>query len=179
MQPDDVPFPQHYLVPHGHEPVLHVGPQSMHKVYPPVKEALEEFFPDVAPVGEHLSIEFFPEHLPHTDVPVVHVSPSETERYDIPTVVAHQAQLEAVTPSHRPLAGLGKAGEHLVEVPPDIVAHGDHRAVHERYPGAFAEGVQPHEQKHLDEHPWHEFHEPVIRDRVRNSRIISPRTPFR
>ena len=62
---DDVPFTQHYLVPHGHEPVPHVCPQSMHKVYTSLKESLEEFFLDVAPVGEYLSVKLFLEHLPH------------------------------------------------------------------------------------------------------------------
>ena len=171
---DDVPFTQHYLVPHGHEPVLHVGPQSMHKVYATVKEALEELFLDIPPVSEHLSVKFFLNHLPHTDVPVVHVSSCKTERYDVSAVVAHQVQLEAVTPSHRTLAVLGQTGEHLVEVPPDVVAHGYHGTVHERYPGTFAEGVQPHEQQHLDEHPRHEFHKPVIRDRVRK---LTPHLP--
>ena len=83
-------------------------------------------------------------------------------------------QLEAVAPSHRALAVLGKAGEHLVGVPPEVVAHGNHRAVNERYPGAFAEGVQPHEQQHLDEHLWHEFYESVVRDRVRE---LAPHLP--
>lgn len=164
---DDVPFTQHYLVPHGHEPVPHVCPQSMHKVYTSLKESLEEFFLDVAPVGEYLSVKLFLKHLPHTDVPVVHVSPCETECYVLPTVIAHQVQLEAVAPSHRALTVLGKAGENLVGVPPEVVAHGNHRAVNERYPGAFAKGVQPHEQQHLDEHLWHEFYESVVRDRVR------------
>ena len=36
-------------------------------------------------------------------------------------------QLESVTPSHRALAVLGYAREHLVEMSPDIVAHRYHR----------------------------------------------------
>ena len=67
---------------------------------------------------------------------------------------------------HRALPVLGQAGEHLVEIPPHIVADGYHRAVHEAYPRALPEGVQPHEQQHVDEHPRHELHETVVRDVV-------------
>ena len=48
---NDVPFAQHDFVPHGHEPVLHVSPQSMHKMYAPVEEVLENNL-TMSPVGE-------------------------------------------------------------------------------------------------------------------------------
>ena len=57
-------------------------------------------------------------------------------------------------------------GEHLVEIPPHIVANGYHRAVHEGYPRELPEGIQPHEQQHVDEHPRHELHEAVVGDGV-------------
>lgn len=112
------------------------------------------------------SVKLLREHFPHTGVPVVHVSPCETERYDVPSVVAHQVELEAVAPSHRALPVLGQAGEHLVEIPPHVVADGYHRAAHEGYPRALPEGVRPHEQQHVDEHPRHELHETVVGDGV-------------
>lgn len=33
----DTSLSKHDFVPHGHEPVLHVRPQSMHEMYAPVK----------------------------------------------------------------------------------------------------------------------------------------------
>ena len=163
---DDVSFAEHDLIPHGHELVFHLAFQTMHKVYASVKKVLEEFLLDVAPVGEHLSVEFFCEHFPYTGVPVINIGTCETECYNVPLVVAHQVQLEAVTPSHRALPVLGQAGEHLVEMPPYVVAHGYHRAVHEGYPCALPEGVQFHEQQHVDEYLRHELHKAVVGDRI-------------
>lgn len=42
---DDVSLAQHDFVPHGHEFVLHVCPQSMHKIYDPVKKVLKRHCP--------------------------------------------------------------------------------------------------------------------------------------
>ena len=120
---DDVPLAQH-------QPVLHVGLQSEDKVYP-----VEEFFLYVAPVGEHLPVEVLCEHAPHAPVPVVHVGRRQAEGDDVARVVAEQVQLEAVAPSHRALAVLGNAREHLVETFPDIVAHRYQRAIDERDAG--------------------------------------------
>ena len=35
---DDIPFPEHDFVPHGHEPVLHVGLNAVYEVYALVEE---------------------------------------------------------------------------------------------------------------------------------------------
>ena len=51
---NDAPLAKHDFVSHGHEPVLHVSPQSMHKMYAPVEEVLEKRLFDVSPVGENL-----------------------------------------------------------------------------------------------------------------------------
>ena len=158
----DVPLPEHDLVPHGHEPVLHVGPESMYEVGSTVKEVVKELLLDIAPVGEHFPIEFFGEHAPHPIVPVIGVSPCQTEGYHLPGIVTEQVRLEAVAPSHDPLAVLGQPSEHFVEVAPDVVAHGDHRAVDKRDARAFAKGIQLHEHHHLEEYPRHELHEAIV-----------------
>ncbi len=138
---DDVPLAEHDFVPHRHQLVLHVGPQPVHEVYALVEERLEEFSLDIPPVGEYFPVEVLGENAPHPLVPVVHVRPCEAERYDLPGVVAQQVQLEAVAPSHRAFPILGEPGEHLVEVPPNVVAHGDHGAVDKRDAVTFPEGV--------------------------------------
>ncbi len=86
---DDAPFPEHDLVPHRHEPVLHVRPQPVYKVYAPVKEVLEKFLLDVSPVGKYLSIEFLCEDCPYPFIPVINVCSCKTEGYDFSTVIAH------------------------------------------------------------------------------------------
>lgn len=67
-----------------------------------------------------------------------------------------------MTPAHGTLAVLGQAVENLVEMSPDVVANGNHRAVNKCYPRAFAEGIQLHEQHHFDKRSWHELHETVV-----------------
>lgn len=57
--------------------------------------------------------------------------------------------------------------EHLVEVAPEVVAHGNHRAVDKRDARAFAKGVQLHEHHHLEEYPWHQLHEAVVGNGIR------------
>ena len=159
---DDIPLAEHDFVPHVHELVLHVRLKSVYEMYAAVEKRLEEFFLDVSPVRKHFPVKLPCEHVPHTLVPVIHVSPCETERYDVAAVVAHEVQLEAVAPAHGPLAVLGQAVENLVEIPPDVVANGNHRAVNECYPRAFAEGVQLHEQHHFDKRSRHELYETVV-----------------
>ena len=159
---DDVPLAEHDFVPHRHQLVLHVGPQPVHEVYALVEERLEEFSLDIPPVGKYFPVEVLGENAPHPLVPVVHVRPCEAERYDLPGVVAQQVQLEAVAPSHRAFPILGKPGEHLVEVPPNVVAHGNHGAVDKRDAVTFPEGVQPHEKHHQQEHPWRKLYEAVV-----------------
>ena len=134
----------------------------VHEVYALVEERLEEFSLDIPPVGEYFPVEVLGENAPHPLVPVVHVRPCEAERYDLPGVVAQQVQLEAVAPSHRAFPILGEPGEHLVEVPPNVVAHGDHGAVDKRDAVTFPEGVQPHEKHHQQEHPWRKLYEAVV-----------------
>lgn len=162
----DVPLPEHDFVPHGHELVPHIGPQSVYEVYTLVEEGLEEFPADVSPVGEHLAVEFLGEHPPDAPIPIIDVCACKTERYHLPRVVAEQVQLEAVAPSHRAFPVFGNAGEDLVEIPPHIVADWNHRTVDERYARTLAEGVKSHEQQHLQKHTRHKFHKAVVGDRV-------------
>ncbi len=166
---NDVPFAQHDFVPHGHEPVLHVSPQSMHKMYAPVEEVLEERLFDVSPVGEDLSVEFFGEDCPHLFVPVIHICACKTKGYDLSAVIAQKVQLEAVTPSHRPLAVRRQALEHLVGIAAQVVAHGYHRGVHKTDAAAFAKALKLHEEHHVEEHAGHEFDKAVVRNGIRKT----------
>ena len=81
-------------------------------------------------------------------------------------IVAQIMQLEVVTPALRTLPVLDLAGENLVKIPFDVVAHGYHRTVDACYPRASAEDVKFHKQRHGDEHPRHQFDETVAGDSV-------------
>ena len=67
-----------------------------------------------------------------------------------------------MTPAHGTLAVLGQTVENLVEISPDVVANGNHRAVNKCYPRTFSEGIQLHEQHHFDKRYRHEFYETVV-----------------
>ena len=45
---NDIPFSEHDFVPHGHESVLHVRPDSGYQVYAVLKEHIEELWRDVS-----------------------------------------------------------------------------------------------------------------------------------
>ena len=158
----DIPLAEHDPVPHGHQPVLHVGLQAMHEVYAVREEPVEEPLLDVAPVSEDLSEELLREDLPDAVIPVVHVCACKTECHDLPTVVAQQVEPEAVAPAHRAPAVGGHAPEDLVGIAAKVVAYGYHRAVDEAYPGTSAESHDFHEQHHQEEHARHKFHEAVV-----------------
>lgn len=159
---NNMPFPEHYPVPHRHEFVLHVRLQAVNQEYALIEKALEEFFPDVSPVGEDLSVWDFREDAPYPHIPAVNVCACQTECYDISLVIAHHVHLEPVTPSHRSFSVFGHACEHLVEVSPHVVAHRYHRAVNESDSRTLPEGGETHEEHHLEEHFGHEFHKAVV-----------------
>ena len=124
---NDAPFAKHDFVPHGHEPVLHVRPNASNQMCAVLKEHVEELRREISPVGEKFPIECLCQDSPDLRVPVVHVGPREAERDDLAPVVTDKVQLEAVAPSHRPLAVSGQSSEHLVGIAPQVVAHRHHR----------------------------------------------------
>lgn len=138
-------------------------------MYAPVEEVLEERLFDVSPVGEDLSVEFFGEDCPHPFVPVIHICACKTKGYDLSAVIAQKVQLEAVTPSHRPLAVRRQALEHLVGIAAQVVAHGYHRGVHKTDAAAFAKALKLHEEHHVEEHAGHEFDKAVVRNGIRKT----------
>ena len=161
---DDVSFSQHYFVCHLHEPVLHACLYSVHQMYAVHEKIVKKFLLYITPVGKHLPVELLSKHAPYSPVPVIYVCPCKTEGYDFSAVVAKQMQLEAVTPAHGPLAVSGNTPENLVVISSDVVADRYHGAVHETYPVTSTEGMEFHEQHHLEENSGHKFDKSVIGD---------------
>ena len=128
------------------------------------EQILEKFLFDISSVSKHLSIEYLCKYYPYSTIPVIYVCPCKTELYHFPRIIAEQMQLESMAPAHGTLAILGKIGKNLIEMPSYIVTYRNHRAVNERYACTLAEGMEFHEQHHLEEHTGHEFHKTVIGD---------------
>lgn len=166
---DDAPSPEHNFVPHGHESVLHVCSQPVYKMYPPVKEILEKSLLDVPSVGKDLAIKLFGEDSPYPFIPVVNIRTCKTKCYDFPTVIAHQMQLEAVTPSHGTLPVRSDVLENLVGIAAQVMTHRYHRRVNETDSAALAKALNLHKEHHVEEHARHEFHKAVIRHGVRET----------
>ena len=146
----------------------------MNKLNTLTEQILEEFLFDISSVNKYLSIENLCKYRPYSTVPVIYVCPCKTECYHFTGIIAEQMQLESMTPAHGTLAVLGKTGKDLVEMPSNIVTYRNHRAVNERYTRTPAEGMEFHEQHHLEEHTGHEFHKTVIGD---GSREFMPEPP--
>ena len=136
-------------------------------MYAALKERLEEFLLYISPVGEDLSIKMFGKHAPNSVITIVNVSRCQTESYDLSGVVADEVQLEAVAPSHRAFSTFCKTGKHLVEMPPEVMAHGNHRTVHESDAGTPSERIQAHEQHKFIEYAWHELHKAIVGNGMR------------
>ena len=71
--------------------------------------------------------------------------------------------VEDVAPAHRTLAVGGQPVEHLVEVPADVVADGNHDGVREADARTVFEARQVQEHHQRKEHPRHELDETVVR----------------
>ena len=163
---DDVSFPQHDLVPHRHQFVLHLSLEPMNELDTLTEQALEEFLLDVSSVSEDLPKQDLCKHRSYPAIPVIHICSCKTECYHFTGIIAEQVQLESMAPAHGTLSVLGKAGKDLVVISSYIVTYGYHCAVNERYTRTLAESIELHEQHHLKEHSWHEFNEAVIGNRV-------------
>lgn len=130
---------------------------------PRSKRRLEEFLLYISPVGEDLSIKMFGKHAPYSVITFVNVSRSQTESYDLSGVVADEVLLEAVAPSHRAFSIFCKTGKHLVEMSPEVMAHGNHCTVYKSNVGTPSERIYAHEQLQFIEYAWHKLNKAIIR----------------
>ena len=136
-------------------------------MYAALKERLEEFLLYISPVGEDLSIKMFGKHTPYPVITIVDVSRCQTESYDFSGVVADEVQLEAVAPFYRAFSIFCKTGKHLVEMPPEVMEHGNHCTVYESNAGTPSERIYAHEQHQFIEYAWHKLNKAIIRNCLR------------
>lgn len=84
---DDVSFPQHDLVPHRHQFVLHLSLEPMNELDTLTEQALKEFLLDVSSISEDLPKQDLCKHRPYSAIPVIHICSCKTERYHFTTVI--------------------------------------------------------------------------------------------
>ena len=138
------------------------------------EQILEEFLFDVSSVSKYLSVENLCKYRPHSAIPVIYVCSCKTECYHFAGIIAKQMQFESMTPTHGTLSTLGEPCKDLVKVPSYIVTYRNHSTVNERYACTPAEGMELHEQHHLEEYTGHKFYKTIIGD---GSRELIPEPP--
>ena len=121
------------------------------------EQTLEEFLFDVSSVSKYLSIENLGKYRPYSAVPVIYVCTCKTECYHFTGIITKQMLFESMAPTHGTLSVLGKTGKNLIKMPSYIVTYRNHRTVNERYTSTLAEGIEFHEQHHLEEHAGMSF----------------------
>ena len=163
------PLPEHDLVIDGHQPVLHVAPESRHKVYPVGEETGEEGFGDVSLVRVDLSQHVVSQPVENLLVTVVNVRSGQHEIDELTFLIADEMQLESVEPAHRALAYLRITLEHLVALDAFVVADRNTCTVDEANARALSKTEQLKEQGHLDCNARLQFHETVVRHGLRES----------
>ena len=85
---DDVSFPQHDLVPHRHQFVLHLSLEPMNELDTLTEQALKEFLLDVSSISEDLPKQDLCKHRPYSAIPVIHICSCKTERYHFTRIIA-------------------------------------------------------------------------------------------
>ena len=164
---NDMPFSKRHPVIKRHEPVLHVGFDSMNESDAVIKQAVKQSWGDVPLVCKDLSVQVFGQYLPHFWVPVIHICSREAEGYNLTSVIAQQVELESMTPSHRALSVCGYPLEDLVGITPEVMAYRYHCTVHEAYAGTPPEGEKFEKECQLEEYPLFRLDKPIIGYRIR------------
>ena len=115
---NDIPLSEHHFIIKGHEPVLHVGLNSMYKLYTVIKQGVKQLWRNVSSVRKDFPIQFLGQDFPHFWIPVVNISSCKTECYDFSPVITQKVKLESVAPAHCALAIGSHTLEHLVGIAP-------------------------------------------------------------
>ena len=164
---DDAALAQHDLVVQGHQPVLHVAPDTVHQMHPIVPQLLKKALGDISLVGVEFTEKTVSQRLDDVLVAVVHIGPGQHEVQYLALLVAHEMQLEADVPSHRAFAFRRYVLEYFHAVLPLVVDHRDAGAVNEPDARALPEADKVQEHDHRHETARLQLYKAVIRDRIR------------
>ena len=141
----DRPLAEEDFLPHAHQLVLHVAPDTCYQMYPFIPKNIEQFLWDVPLVGEQVSEQFAAQHVKHSSIPVIHIAFRQAEVQQFATVIADQMEFEAIKPTHCTFAQLCHSLEYSIGTNALIMADGNPGGIHEADSGAGTETDQADE----------------------------------
>ena len=119
---DDKPVSQQELVQDRHQIILHVSANARDQLQPLFPEISEEFFGNVALVGQQLSLQsgnyFFQRCA------IIDVARRDLHGHQFTAMVHHHMQLEAEEPAHSRMSACGQALESAIAADAWIGTHG-------------------------------------------------------
>ena len=106
---------------------LHVTLQLCNQLNTINKKPGKEFFANVSLVSDKSTEDPLNEGLVPERLPVIHIARRDHEVQEVSLFVANEVQFEAIEPSHRALAPLGKSLENPVEMDALVLADAQSR----------------------------------------------------
>ena len=146
---------------------LHVALKLCYQLDAVHEKSGEEVPANVSLVSDQLSEDPFDEGFVPERIPVVNIARCEHEVQEFPLFAADQMQFEAVEPSHRALAPLGKSLENPVEMDALVLADAQSRTIDKTDPRAAAQAALLDEQDERYSDLSLQFNEAIIGDGVR------------
>lgn len=126
------------LVPHAHQHIFHVVPDTGDQMQALVEEHFHKFFRDI-PLVAVQATEYFLQYIALLQrCPVVLAGPGDHKVEQFPLIVDHDVELEAVEPPHCRPARIGNVLEHFVGIDALVVADSYWRGVHKGNTRALA-----------------------------------------
>ena len=134
----DGPFSQKYLVPHAHQHIFHVVPDTCDQMQALVEEHFHEFFRDI-PLIAVQTTEYFLQYITlFQRSPVVLAGSGDHKVEQFPLIVDHDVELEAVEPPHCRPARIGNVLEHFVAIDALVVTDSYWSGIHKGNTSALA-----------------------------------------
>lgn len=156
------PLAQKDSVRYCHDLALHIALKFGYQLNAVHEEFGEEVLADISLVSDQFAENLFDEGFVTQGLAVIGIARREHEIQEVALLVADEMQLEAVEPSHRALAALGKSFEHLVDMDSLIPADTQGCAVHEADARAAAHAAPLHEENKWDGNFLLQLYESVV-----------------
>lgn len=160
-------LPEENAVSNGHDLSLHVTLQLCNQLNTINIKPGKEFFPNVSLVSDKSTEDPLNEGLVPERLPVIHIARRDHEVQEVSLFVANEVQFEAVEPSHRALAPLGKSLENPVEMDALVLADAQSRTIDKADPRAAAQAALLDEQDERYSNLSLQFNEAIVGDGVR------------
>ena len=167
---DDGAFFKKQFVQHGHELVGHVAFEPGDQLQASLKQRLEKFAGNVAPVSEELAEDVLGQGLHHRKVSVVDVAGSQHDGDEIAPMVDNEMQFEAVEPSHGCLAACGDSAEGFMAMDAAVVTDLEGRGINKSYSVGLLEPTAFQKCRERHDGSAHKLDEAVVTYKTRKLR---------